>query len=139
MNDCNNFTLNDLNNGNTELVVDKKKENIANYILSPKSEFEIKSIDDLKKFFKLMEPLNDIFKVSMKYWEINEYDNGNIITFHNDISKIYYNFTYDEYIIKIRKKLEQCKIEFYYYETKEYRYNKTKEIIFAFRSEKIEK
>ena len=139
MNDCNNITLNNLNNGNAKLVIDKTNENIANYILDPNSKFEIKSMNDLRNFFSLIEPLNNIFKTGMRCWEINEYNNGGVITFHNNISKIYYNFIYDEYIIKIRKKLEQCKIEFYYYEQKKNRYNKTKEIIFAFRSEKIEK
>lgn len=95
------------------------------------SNLTLTNIDEIKLFFNLLEPLNRLYKLGMNFWEMNIYDN--VITFHNNVSKCYYNFIYDDYIQKIRKYFVYHKIEFYYIELKEYRYNKTKEIVFAFK------
>jgi hypothetical protein len=106
---------------------------ISNYILNLNDKIELKTIEDISTFFNLFRPLNIEYYMGMNDWEINIYENNHVITFHNNVSKIYYDFIYDKYIYKIRKKLEHCQVEFYYKELKEFRYNKTKEIIFIFR------
>ena len=109
------------------------KKNIANYILNSKKNIKLTEIDNLSTFFNLLKPLNSEYDLGMPYWEINVYKDKKIITFHNNVSKVYYKFIYDKYIDKIKKKLVNCKTEFYYKELKEYRYNKTIEVIFIFR------
>jgi hypothetical protein len=109
------------------------EENIANYILNSTNKIDIKTIKNIKTFFNLLKPLNSKYDMGMINWEVTYYKKEKIITFHNNISKLYYQFIYDKYIKKIREKLTNSFIPFYYIELKEYRYNKTKEIVFSFK------
>lgn len=115
------------------IIENNNCEETANLMLKSNKNIKIDSKQKLQTFFDLFEPLNLKYDMGMNCWEMTEYKDKNIITFHNNISKYYYNFVYDKYINKIREKLENCETEFYYTELREYRYNKTKEIVFAFK------
>jgi hypothetical protein len=142
--DVENFIMNNLNSkdeiilksiNNKIIGYNEYDENIANYILNSTQKITLNTANDITKFFKLLKPLNSKYDMGMINWEFNTYVNNNIkfITCHNNVSKIYYNFIYDKYIEKIREKLVNSQVEFYYQELKEYRYNKTKEIVFIFK------
>ena len=110
------------------------QEEFSNIILNSDNDILIDTSEQIQHFFDFLHCLNLKYDMGMEYWEKTEYKDKNIITYHNNICKCYYNFIYDKYIKKIREKLEKCKVEFYYMELREYRYNKTKEIVFIFRT-----
>ena len=91
----------------------------------------------IKSYFESLSFLSENYCLGTKYWEENQYilknNNYKLITYHNNVSKLYHKFIEDMLIKKMRKNLEDMKIEFYYKKHKEQRYNKTLEFIFIFK------
>ena len=107
-------------------IQDTLENNIINFKQEEKYEY-------IERFFNSLTFYNNLYKLGSQDWEKTIYEDKNIITFHNNISKCYKEFIYDTYINKIRKILDNSKIEFYYMENREYRYNKSLELVFIFK------
>lgn len=106
-------------------------------ILLLKSEIKIpfNNMEDILKFFSWLSPFNNEFNLGSKDWTFKSIKLGNKHKFllKNSISKkdIGRNF-YLNYIDLIKKKLSESNVSYYYFEFKSKRFNKIKDIIWAF-------
>jgi len=123
-----NFLINKLN---SNIVTNyQAKINLIQYLLNNKLlKNTFKTINDVKLFFAIIVPLSNEYKLgSLKYnYKIeNEY-----FFVHNSISKEYVTQIFDKFIYTIIKHFDN--LEFYYYDLKNKRFNKTLDIIFVFK------
>lgn len=113
----------------------KKKLNIMNLILESDLKIPMSTHTDIIKFFNWLSPLNNEYNMSSKDWNIKtiEYANKKSILLQNSISKKDMGGKfYSNYIDLIKKKLSDSKVEYIYFEFKSKRFNKVKDIVWAF-------
>lgn len=108
-------------------IEDTLENNILTFVTEKEKHLSIEN------FFNSLSLYNNLYKLGSKEWEKTIYEDKKIITFHNNILKCYKDFVYEAFIEKIRLILTNSKIEFYYMENREYRYNKSLEIVFIFK------
>lgn len=93
------------------------------------------TITDIIRFFNWLTPLNNEFNMSSKDWAYKKIKYGNKQKFllQNSISKQDMGKTfYSNYIDLVKNKLTLGNVNFYYFEFKSKRFNKVKDIIWAF-------
>lgn len=113
----------------------QKKINIITMLLKSDLLIPFSNYLEIIKFFNWLSPLNNEFGMSSKDWEIKtiKYGNKEKILLHNSISKQDMGKTfYSNYIDVIKKKLSLGNVTYYYFEFKSKRFNKIKDIIWAF-------
>jgi hypothetical protein len=113
----------------------QKRLNIILLLL--KSDIPIPLIDmtEIIRFFNWLSPLNNEFNLSSKNWSFKtiKYGNKEKFLLQNSISKKDMGKTfYSNYIDLIKKKLTDSKVIYFYFEFKSKRFNKVKDIIWAF-------
>lgn len=112
----------------------QKKIDLINLILKSNIQLNIITLNDLKKFFDWLAPLNNEYNMSSYSWrkKIIESNGEKRLLIQNAISKSDIGtFLYKNYINLIKKKLTDSKLNYYYFELKNKRFNKIKDIIFA--------
>jgi hypothetical protein len=112
----------------------QKKIDLINIILKSDIQLNIMTLEDLKKFFNWLAPLNNEYNFSSFEWQQKRTECNGIkrIIFQNAISKSdMCTFLYKNYIDLIKKKLKDSKLNYYYFELKNKRFNKIKDIIFV--------
>ncbi len=113
----------------------QKKLNTVNLLLKSDLVIPMNNSMDIIKFFNWLSPLNNEFNMGSKDWNLKKikYGNKEKILLHNSISKqdVGRNF-YFNYIDLIKKKLSQSNVNYVYFEFKSKRFNKVKDIIWAF-------
>jgi hypothetical protein len=113
----------------------QKRLNTINLLLKSDLLIPMDNFMDVKKFFNWLSPLNNEFNFSSKDWTFKtiKYGNREKILLQNSISKqdMGRNF-YSNYIDLIKKKLSQSNVNYVYFEFKSKRFNKIKDIIWAF-------
>ena len=113
----------------------KLKLNILNNILDNPLIFPIYSSTDIIKLFKIFSPINNEYNMSSFQWNIKKVKNnkGSKLFVQNSISKIdSCPIFYKNYIDKIKKLFILANIKFNYFEFKNKRFYKTKDLIFVF-------
>lgn len=113
----------------------QKKLNIITMLLKSDLVIPLSTHIDVIKFFNWLSPLNNEFGMSSKDWEIKtiKYGNREKILLHNSISKQDMGRTfYSNYIDVVKKKLSLSNVPYCYFEFKSKRFNKIKDIIWAF-------
>lgn len=113
----------------------QKKLNIMNMILKSDLIIPMNNSIDIIKFFNWLSPFNNEYYLSSKNWKIKIITYGNKVKFllQNSISKKDMGKSfYLNYIDLIKKKLSLSKVKYYYFEFKCKRFNKIKDIIWAF-------
>lgn len=113
----------------------QKKLNTIIMLLKSELVIPINNSNDLIKFFNWLSPLNIEHNMSSKDWEIKKikYGNKQKLLLQNSISKqdIGRSF-YSNYIDLIKNKLNLANVNYLYFEFKSKRFNKVKDIIWAF-------
>jgi hypothetical protein len=113
----------------------QKKLNLINLVLNLSIDFKLKSYLEVIKFFNWLYPLTIEYKMASGCWNIKmvKYANREKVLLQNSISKsdLTDNFN-KEYITKIKNILCNSGIKYYYFEFKSKRFNKIKDIIWAF-------
>ena len=113
----------------------QKKINLINSILDSEISLPLKNYNDIILFFKWISPLNVEYSFGSFDWNFSNisYGNKKKILIQNSISKLDMdNNFYSNYINKIKKILSKSKIKYFYFEFKSKRFNKIKDIIWAF-------
>jgi hypothetical protein len=139
-----NFILNNIYS-NDELIYNKiynliqnpyqKRINTINLILTSNISIPINNYKNIIKFFNWLSPLNNEYNMSSKDWNIKtvKYGNREKILLQNSISKKdMTEIFYSNYINLIKKKLTNSNIDYCYFEFKSKRFNKIKDIVWAF-------
>lgn len=113
----------------------QKRLNTINLLLKSDLIIPMNNFMDIKKFFNWLSPLNNEFNLSSKDWAIKKikYGNREKILLQNSISKQDMGRTfYLNYIDLVKKKLSESNVNYMYFEFKSKRFNKVKDIIWAF-------
>ena len=113
----------------------QKKLNIMYLLLKSDLVIPMSSMVDVIRFFNWLSPLNNEFNMSSKDWAFKtiKYGNKQKFLLQNSISKQDMGRTfYSNYIDLIKSKLALTGIKFSYFEFKSKRFNKVKDIIWAF-------
>lgn len=113
----------------------QKRLNTINLLLNSDLQIPMNNLLDIKKFFNWLSPLNNEFNLSSKDWTFKtiKYGNREKILLHNSISKKDMGMTfYSNYIDLVKKKLSQSNVDYMYFEFKSKRFNKVKDIVWAF-------
>jgi len=113
----------------------QKRLNIMSMLLKSDLVIPMKNSIEIIRFFNWLSPFNNEFNLSSKDWAIKtiKYGNKEKILLQNSISKSDMGRTfYSNYIDPIKNKLELGKVEYCYFEFKSKRFNKVKDIIWAF-------
>ena len=114
----------------------KKKIYIIELFLNSTNCLPINNIIDLQLFFKNISILNLEYELGSKNWNFLIKDNKLFV--QNSISKKNTNsFFYNKFINPIKNSLKNSNIFFYYFEFKNRRFLKTKDIIFVFDLNKL--
>ena len=120
--------INNLHNYITDSY--QQKLNLIHHLLNSDASIPIKNMKDVKKYFNILNPLNNEFNLGCYQWSFKLFDNKLYI--QNSISKsdacVYF---YDKYINLIKKNLSNSNITFTYHEYKIPRFNKSIDIIFV--------
>lgn len=113
----------------------QKRLNTIYLLLKSDLPIPLSNMLEIIKFFNWLSPLNIEFNMGSKDWAFKKIRYGNKEKFllQNSISKqdIGRSF-YSNYIDLIKKKLSQSKTAYHYFEFKSKRFNKIKDIIWAF-------
>ena len=113
----------------------QKKINLIYMILNSDLIIPFNNITDVIKFFNWLSPLNIEHNMSSKNWnqKIIKYGNKKKILLQNSIAKSdidkHFNNTY---IGVVKKVLTKSKVSYNYFEFKSKRFNKIKDIVWAF-------
>jgi len=138
-----NYVLNNLSSTDEDLIktmnskiisVYSAKINLINYVLNSKETIISNKINDIKKFFNFINPLNNEYSLDSYQWNFKLIDN--ILLVQNSIPKILADKTcifYLNYITKIKNILNNSNLEYKYHEYKTARFYKNLDIIFSFR------
>jgi hypothetical protein len=113
----------------------QKRLNIIGLLLKSDLAIPMKNSTDIIKFFNWLSPFNNEFNLSSKDWSIKiiKYGNREKILLQNSIAKKDMGKSfYSNYIDLIRKKLSDSKVPYSYFEFKSKRFNKVKDIVWAF-------
>lgn len=113
----------------------QKKLNLINAILNSDSSFPINNTNDILKFFNWLNPLNVEYSLASFQWDtaIIRYGNKKKILLQNSIVKKDADEKfYSGYINLVKNILKNSNVEYYYFEFKSKRFNKIKDIIWAF-------
>lgn len=113
----------------------QKKLNTINLLLKSDLVIPMNNSTDIVKFFNWICPLNNEFNLGSKDWAWKKIKYGNKEKFllQNSISKQDIGRTfYSNYIDLVKKKLSQSNINYVYFEFKSKRFNKVKDIVWAF-------
>ena len=113
----------------------QKRLNTIQLILSSDLVIPMNNMTDIVSFFNWLSPLNNEFNMSSKNWAWKKikYGNKEKLLAQNSISKQDVGRTfYSNYIDFIKSKLTLGGIKFSYFEFKSKRFNKVKDIIWAF-------
>ena len=111
----------------------KAKENLLLYLLNSKKNIIFKGINDIKKFFNIMSPLNLLYNFGSLTWDSKIIKNNehNLLLFHNSVTKLEYkNINILNYLDLIKKKLSCSNINFDFLKFKSSRFFKTVDLIF---------
>ena len=112
----------------------KAKENLSLYLLNSEKNIIFKGINDIKKFFNIMSPLNLLYNFGSPSWDnkIIKNNEHNLLLFHNSVTKSEYkNINVLNYLDLIKKKLNSSKINFDFLKFKSSRFFKTVDLIFV--------
>jgi hypothetical protein len=113
----------------------QKKLNLINLVLDSELHFPLNNYLDIIKFFNWLYPLTIEYGLASGNWNIKsvKYGNREKILLQNSISKVDLNDNFSlQYIGKIKKALANSGVKYYYFEFKSKRFNKIKDIIWAF-------
>ena len=113
----------------------QKKLNLINLVLDSDFDLRLKNYLEIIKFFNWIYPLTIEYNMASGSWNMKtvKYGNREKILLQNSISKLDLNENfYLKYINKIKKVLSNSGIKYYYFEFKSKRFNKIKDIIWAF-------
>jgi hypothetical protein len=113
----------------------QKRLNIIYLLLKSDIKIPLNNMVEIIKFFNWLSPLNNEFNMGSKDWAFKKIKYGNRQKFllQNSISKEDMGRTfYLNYIDLVKTKLSQSKVPYYYFEFKSKRFNKVKDIIWAF-------
>lgn len=113
----------------------QKRLYTINLLLKSDLMIPMNNLSDIIKFFNWLSPLNNEFNLSSKDWAFKtvKYGNKEKILLQNSISKQDIGRTfYSNYIDLVKKKLSQSNVKYVYFEFKSKRFNKVKDIIWAF-------
>ena len=113
----------------------QKRLNTIGLLLKSDLIIPMSNMTDIIRFFNWLSPLNNEFNMGSKDWAWKKIKYGNKEKFllQNSISKQDMGRTfYSNYIDLIKAKLTLAGIEFCYFEFKSKRFNKVKDIIWAF-------
>lgn len=113
----------------------QKRLNTMYLLLKSDLVIPMPTITDIIRFFNWLTPLNNEFNMSSKDWAYKKIKYGNKQKFllQNSISKQDMGKTfYSNYIDLVKNKLTLGNVNFYYFEFKSKRFNKVKDIIWAF-------
>ena len=113
----------------------QKRLNTMYLLLKSDLVIPMSNMIDIIRFFNWLSPLNNEFNMSSKDWTFKKIKYGNKQKFllQNSISKQDLGKTfYSNYIDLVKKKFDLSGINFCYFEFKSKRFNKVKDIIWAF-------
>lgn len=113
----------------------QKRLNTIGLLLKSDLKIPIANMTDIIRFFNWLSPLNNEFNMGSKDWAWKKIKYGNKEKFllQNSISKQDMGRTfYSNYIDLVKSKLTLAGINFCYFEFKSKRFNKVKDIIWAF-------
>lgn len=113
----------------------QKKLNTIWLLLKSDLIIPMSSMIDIIRFFNWLSPLNNEFNMGSKDWDFKKIKYGNKEKFllQNSISKQDIGRTfYSNYIDLVKAKLSLASVNFCYFEFKSKRFNKVKDIIWAF-------
>ncbi len=113
----------------------QKRLNIINLLLKSDLLIPMKNYVDIIRFFNWLSPFNNEYNMGSKDWAIKtiRYGNKEKILLQNSISKSDMGKSfYSNYIDPVKLKLSQSNVPYCYFEFKSKRFNKVKDIIWAF-------
>ena len=113
----------------------QKRLNTMLLLLKSNMVIPMVNITDIIRFFNWLSPLNNEYNMSSKNWAWKKikYGNKEKLLLQNSISKQDMSRTfYSNYIDLVKSKLSMGGINFCYFEFKSKRFNKVKDIIWAF-------
>jgi hypothetical protein len=110
------------------------KENLAMYLLISKNKLPIKSLQDIKKLFNIINSLNNKYDMGSNTWECKNviYKNEKFLFIKNSVSRLNHDIKFKNFINLIKNKFKISDVEFNYFELTSSRFNKTVDIIFVF-------
>lgn len=113
----------------------QKRLNTIGLLLKSDLKIPMVNMTDIIRFFNWLSPLNNEFNMGSKdwVWKKIKYGNKEKFLLQNSISKQDMGRTfYSNYIDLVKSKLDLAGINFCYFEFKSKRFNKVKDIIWAF-------